>query len=87
MVFQPGGTAVDNVYTSFALLYVDLASLKGPRAIQVDDTFGAIVIPAGAYNLDDVELAGKKPGVLATTVTIANGVTITGDGSATPFNV
>jgi hypothetical protein len=97
LVFQPGGTAVDNVYTSFALLYADLITTKGQRVLEVDDTFGAIVMPAGAYNLDDVELVGKKPGFGATTVTIANGVTITGllkfrsvwlttaNGATTPF--
>lgn len=78
LVFQPGGVAAGNVYTSFALLYADLITTKGQRVLEFDNTFAACVVPAGTYNMDDVEWVGKKPGFGAVTVTIANGVTITG---------
>jgi hypothetical protein len=96
-VFQPGGTAIDNVYTSFALLYADLNSMKGQRVLEFDGSFSACTIPSGSYSMDDVEWAGKVSGFGAVQVTIANGVTLTGarrfrsikiinaPGASTPF--
>ena len=67
-VFQPGGVAAGNVYTTWPALYTALnaaapASANGtrsPTVVQIDDSFlGAGVhatIPPGAYNLDSVTL-------------------------------
>lgn len=62
-VFQPGGVASTNVFTSFTALYAALnvaapASANGtrsPTTIQFDDSFvSPAVIPPGTYNLDSV---------------------------------
>ena len=65
-VFQPGGVASGNVFTSWTALYAALnvaapTSANGtrpPTVISVDDTFvepaSHATVPAGAYNLDGV---------------------------------
>lgn len=88
-VFQPGGAASGNTFTSFAALYAAYnsthrASSNGTRppvTIQIDDSFvSPAVIPAGAYNLDSVTFTGiaNETGPFNNAqVTISAGVTIT----------
>lgn len=60
-VYQPGGTAGANVYTSWAALYAALSIVSGPTVVQVDDSHvSPAVIPAGAgaYNLSGVSFVG-----------------------------
>jgi hypothetical protein len=51
IVFQPGGVAQENVYTSWALFAAASLALKGQRWLCLDDTFGPCVVPAGFWNL------------------------------------
>lgn len=86
-VFQPGGTATGNVYTTWASLYAALpaasaAGLRPPSTIQVDTSYGAAAIPAGAYNLSNATLVPAEPAMVLTLdvgVTLAPGaLTIAG---------
>ena len=89
-VFQPGGTAAGNVYTSWAALMAQLNlicpagadSVRPPSLIVVDDNYTTpAVIPSGAYNLSNVEFAGCANWATNTGdsfLTFASGVTITG---------
>lgn len=65
LVYQPGGVARANVYTTWSTLYAALNAVapvstngfRAPTTIQVDDSFVTpAVVPAGAYNLDSVTL-------------------------------
>ncbi len=87
-VFQPGGVASGNVFTSWASLYAALpaASTKGfrpPTTIKIDDSFtspAVIPVGTGAYNLDGVTftaVANSVPGFGGAALNIASGVTIT----------
>jgi hypothetical protein len=89
LVFQPGGTASANVYTTWATLYAALnvyapASANGTRptsTIQVDDSFTSpAVVPAGAYNLDSVHftsVANFTTNSNGAALNLAAGVTVT----------
>ena len=86
LVFQPGGTAIGNIYTSWATLYAALpaASSNGTRApseVQVDDSFTSpAVVPAGAYNIDSVAftaVANSGTSTLGAALSFASGVTLT----------
>lgn len=44
-VFQPGGTAGGNVYTTWATLDAAVNAVKGPKTVEMDSTFAAIVVP------------------------------------------
>lgn len=80
-VYQPGGTASANVYTSWAALYTALSVVAGPKTIQIDDSFTSpAVIPAGAYNLDGVTFTAVVNFSSATggaVMQLASGVTFT----------
>jgi len=59
-VYQPGGVAVDNVYTDWPTLYGALSAFKGERLVEFDATFTSpCVIPAGVYALEDVIFTGN----------------------------
>ena len=67
LVYQPGGVAAKNVYTTWPTLYAALNAAaptsangtRSPVTIQVDDSFvSPAVVPVGAYNLDNVALTG-----------------------------
>lgn len=59
-VFQPGGVAGGNVYTSWAALIADHALVEGPTIIELDDRFGSIVIPPGSpYDMRDTKIQGR----------------------------
>ena len=57
-VWQPGGTAGANVYTTLATLEAALQDVEGPKIVGVDTTHGAATIdttgmPAGGWRLND----------------------------------
>jgi len=58
-VFQPGGTAHDNVYTSWPALMAAVNAANGIRRILIDTTFGTATVPAGTWAVDNVQLYGK----------------------------
>jgi hypothetical protein len=77
-VYQPGGVAVDNVYTDWPTLYGALSAFKGERLVEFDATFTSpCVIPAGVYALEDAIFTGNwtRPN---TDVTFDVGVITTG---------
>lgn len=79
-VFQPGGTAGANVYTSFAALYTDWSAVKGSKRLIFDDTFiSPCVIPSGSYDIGNAVWSGR-PNASTTSggasVQIADGATI-----------
>jgi hypothetical protein len=49
LVYQPGGTPSDNVYTDFGLLYTEAATRTNP-VVLIDGSFMTPTIPAGVYN-------------------------------------
>lgn len=80
-VFRPGGVAGANVYTSWAALYAVYSTVAGPKFVLFDDSIESpCVIPAGAYNFDNLIASGEanfntpNGGAL---VELAAGVTIT----------
>lgn len=83
-VFQPGGTASKNVYTSWPLLYADLSAAKGFRDLLFDKTFSAITIPLTlgmdftGVRLRALPHSGFPSGTAATVVNFADGCTMTG---------
>lgn len=72
-VYRPGGVAGGNVYTSWAALYAALNAVDGPCVVQLDNSAGAVLIPAGTYDLLDVKLIGLG-GKLLTQANLAEGV-------------
>jgi hypothetical protein len=50
-VYQPGGAASGNVYTSWALLMAAHALVTGPRIIEFDNSSAECSIPAGTWDL------------------------------------
>jgi hypothetical protein len=79
LVFQPGGTAIANVFTSWTALIAVLGTIQGCKTILFDDTFATPTIPAGAYDVTDALFLGpvRQPQSL-TNVIISDGVTFTG---------
>jgi hypothetical protein len=58
-VYQPGGSAGANVYTSFSSLYTVISAVAGPIIVLVDDSFTSpAVIPSGSYSLSNVTFWG-----------------------------
>lgn len=78
IVFQPGGTSFGNVKATWGEVVAVLATIDGQVTIQIDTQFGAATIPAGAYDLGGVTLLGSECGPRVT-LTLADGVTFTGD--------
>lgn len=80
-VFQPGGTAGQNVYTSWAALVTALGFVSGCKRIQFDNSFSAIAIPAGGpYDMTDTEwfVPQNEPFGATMTITVTEGATFTG---------
>ena len=66
-VFQPGGTAGPNVYTTWASLYEAISAIVGAYTILVDTRHGAATVPAGAYALGDAPtFLGLTPSTVLT---------------------
>jgi len=73
-VFQPGGAAGANVFTSWSSLMTALSAVSGPKWVEFDNRFGAVVIPAGGpYDMRDTILTGRKLSGVPVPVTIAAG--------------
>lgn len=76
IVYRPGGTASQNVFTTWATVLTALASLQGTRILQFDDSVTTpIVIPAGAYDMTGVTWSTVPDRIVA--VQIPEGVTFT----------
>jgi len=87
LVFRPGGVASGNVYTDWPTLYAVLVATAGRnKKVVLDDSAGAVNIPAGAYDFTNTILEGGwdpasfritgPPNIGFVIVTIANGVDI-----------
>lgn len=76
-VFQPGGAPAGNVYDDWADVMTAIAAVGGYVTVQIDTTFAAATIPAGAYDLSNVVLLGSLCGPRVS-LAIAIGVTFTG---------
>lgn len=82
-VFQPGGVATGNVYTSWPLLVAAAAAFPGTKLVHFDDQFAPCVIPPGAWNLGPgstvfTASGGPLSGLASPTVTISDGATLQG---------
>ena len=80
-LFQPGGTAGANVFTTWVALYAAVNALDGIRTVQVDDSIAPATVPAGAYDLSGWVLAGTFQASTLTSftpvLTFETGATIT----------
>lgn len=81
VVLRPGDTSgADNVFTSWAALYGACAGIPGGVRVVFDDSIvSPIVIPAGAYNVDNWEWVGNVATRLNgnAVVQLASGVRLT----------
>ena len=59
-VFQPGGTALGNVFTDWNLLVAALSTVKGPKIVEFETTFATCIIPSGGYDMTDVTWVGTS---------------------------
>lgn len=74
-VFRPGGVAVDNVFTDWATLVAEMATVQGVKILQFDDSISTpCIIPAGTWDMKNVEWTG----FLKTTVPSANAISLGG---------
>lgn len=90
LVFQPGGVASTNVFTSFAALFAAAAGIVGPLTVFFDGSFNLVAgvptctIPSGAWAFTNslVTFQGGGQEILLqsqfTHVIAANGAVITG---------
>jgi hypothetical protein len=72
VVVRPGGVAKGNVFTSWAAMYASVTALLQPGVpvrVLLDDSLGAISIPAGTYNVNNWSLVGTSDA--ATQVSVA----------------
>jgi len=77
-VFRPGGVQADNVYTKWADLVEAMTPVQGWKTIQFDDSIVTpCVIPAGTWDMTDVEWTGFLKG----TVPVANAISLGGTPS------
>ena len=67
LVFQPGGTASDNTFTTWASLMTAFSATSGPVNIAVDVTYAVATVPAGVYDMQ-----GRVTLVPAVTLTAGN---------------
>ena len=80
-VFQPGGTAGGNVYTSWALLHTQLAATAGNKIVFFDDRFSSpCVIPSGDYNFTNTVLSANIYSDTGAYVIVSAGVEFIGLG-------
>jgi hypothetical protein len=92
-VFQPGGTAVANVYTNFASLYAVFSAVNGPKEIFFDDSIISPCVvpnPGTPYNFANTTWGGVASYNTLTggaAVEIADGVTIQGDAADESFSL
>lgn len=75
-VFRPGGVESDNVFTDWNELISAHSLVEGPTIIELDDRFGAIIIPAGGpYDMRDTVIQGRYLSGVPVVATISPGVT------------
>jgi hypothetical protein len=80
-VFQPGGTAGGNVYTSWTLLHAQLVTTAGNKIIFFDDRFSSpCVIPNGEYDLTNTALSANIFSDVGAWVRVSAGVEFIGLG-------
>lgn len=74
-VFRPGGVQEDNVYTDWAALVEAMTPVQGWKTIQFDDSLVTpCVVPAGTWDMTNVEWTGFLKG----TVPVANAISLGG---------
>lgn len=74
LVFRPGGTAVDNVYTTWSTFYtaaLAVVAASGTVFAVIDTTFGVAEVAAGAFDFTNWRFIGSFPGI-KTTLTFLN---------------
>lgn len=78
-VFRPGGTATQNVYTTWPTLMTALDSVQGGKTILFDDSLSSpCTIPAGGpYAMADTEWLALNGGP-SVAITVSAGVSFTG---------
>lgn len=84
-VFQPSGTAVGSVYTTWAALAAAVAATPSAirKSVTFDPTFAACTVPAGSYpGFDDVSFYGHSAVGIPVPVTFAAGAILQGTGGA-----
>jgi len=64
-----------NVFTSWPALMTAVGAVQGVRVVLIDTTFAAATVPAGTWNLDNVQIVGGPTGFA---LTFASGAHITG---------
>lgn len=63
LIFQPGGTPVSNVFTSWTDIMTELGNTYGQVIIEIDTTFGVATVPAGLHDFEKrVILQGIRGG-------------------------
>jgi hypothetical protein len=59
-IYQPGGVAVNNVYTSWSNLVAALGLVYGRKIVMFDDSVTSpCPVPPGTYDMKDVTLVGR----------------------------
>ena len=63
LVFRPGGTAANNVFTTWDDVYTKAQALEGPVVLQVDDSMAPAVLGGalGPYDLSGLTIVGRDP--------------------------
>jgi hypothetical protein len=80
-VFQPGGTAGGNVYTSWGVLHTQLVATAGNKIVFFDDRFSSpCVIPSGEYNFTNTTLSANIYNDVGAYVRVSSGVEFIGLG-------
>lgn len=77
-VYQQGGTASGNVYTSFATAYAAFVSSGQPYAVFViDNSRGSPVVTGGPYDLSRIAFVAASSAQASVDLKFQNGVTVT----------
>lgn len=76
-IYQPGGAAAGNVYTSFALLHTAVNAASGPKKVFIDDSLGSPQVPSGAWTINNWEFIGPLKGNLRPVLEFQEGASIT----------
>jgi hypothetical protein len=78
-VFRPGGVQADNVYTDWAALVEAMTPVQGWKTIQFDDSIVTpCVVPAGTWDMTDVEWTGFLKGIPPVGTAVSIGGTASG---------
>ena len=57
-IYQQGGVAAGNVFTSWATAFAARAAVTGPAVIVIDDSLGACNLSAGTFDMSETDLVG-----------------------------